>query len=248
MRFTKIAFFIPVFLVVFAFGSVQSHANQYEFFTDRAAFLAEYPDLMIQNFAQSKVAPSSFENCASPANSNSNDDCFSPGDILSGLQFQSGPPGPFQLLLQGANGIGINNPDNSLVSADIDTAFDILFTQELYNIVALEIGCFGPALSTCEREVTVEVFGLGPVLIGSTTIDVTDTFQTFLGIAADEPIARVNLVVEDPQANIPGISEVRFGMTPRNVPTLSEWGLLATIAGLGVIGFIVIRSRKKAYN
>ena len=32
----------------------------------------------------------------------------------------------------------------------------------------------------------------------------------------------------------------------RNVPTLSEWGLIATAGFLGIIGFVVIRRRKAA--
>ena len=33
-------------------------------------------------------------------------------------------------------------------------------------------------------------------------------------------------------------------MLPRNVPTLSEWGLIAMVAVLGIVGFIAIRRRK----
>lgn len=31
---------------------------------------------------------------------------------------------------------------------------------------------------------------------------------------------------------------------PRNVPTLSEWGLIAMAGILGIVGFMVIRRRK----
>ncbi len=33
-------------------------------------------------------------------------------------------------------------------------------------------------------------------------------------------------------------------LPPRNVPTLSEWGLIALACILGIVGFIVIRRRK----
>ena len=33
-------------------------------------------------------------------------------------------------------------------------------------------------------------------------------------------------------------------LSARNVPTLSEWGLIAMAAGLGILGFMVIRRRK----
>jgi len=32
--------------------------------------------------------------------------------------------------------------------------------------------------------------------------------------------------------------------TPRNISTLSEWGLIAMAGVLGIVGFIVIRRRK----
>lgn len=43
----------------------------------------------------------------------------------------------------------------------------------------------------------------------------------------------------------PGPGEFGQCVVPRNVPTLSEWGLIATAGILGFIGFMVIR-RKKA--
>jgi len=37
---------------------------------------------------------------------------------------------------------------------------------------------------------------------------------------------------------------VFFTPLPRNVPTLSEWGLIAMAGILGLVGFMVIRRRK----
>jgi len=49
--------------------------------------------------------------------------------------------------------------------------------------------------------------------------------------------------------NLPGSLEiVQFAVFPRitniQIPTLSEWGLIAVAGVLGIVGFIVIRRRK----
>ena len=57
-------------------------------FTDNEAeFLAQNPNLAIQDFESGNVAPGSVVSCSQIINENTNDACFSPGDILPGIEF-----------------------------------------------------------------------------------------------------------------------------------------------------------------
>ncbi|GJM15008.1 MAG: hypothetical protein DHS20C13_03350 [Thermodesulfobacteriota bacterium] len=46
------------------------------------------------------------------------------------------------------------------------------------------------------------------------------------------------------EPNTSGICTFKNSITPRNVPTLSEWGLIAMAAVLGIVGFMAMRRRK----
>ena len=71
-----------------------------------------------------------------------------------------------------------------------------------------------------------------------------------MGIFRAEGILAVHITPDsdNPVNIIAGVDAVYFGLAPRNVPTMSEWGMIATVAGLGIIGFMAIRRRRKAYN
>ena len=67
----------------------------------------------------------------------------------------------------------------------------------------------------------------------------------YIGVESDEPITRIRLSNLE-GLNFKGISEIRFPADPvvSNVPTLSEWGLIAMAAILGIVGFMVMRRRE----
>jgi len=245
-RFTKVAV-IPVFLFLFLAGAVQSQA---EYTTNEAEFMAEYPNLMVQDFSQSKVAPHDTEACESPADFESNDNCFSPGDIMQGLDFVSGL-GPQKLRIMGVDFVSeslqaLNNPYNSLFGNDGDS-FRVVLGEEKYNVVGLKIGCVTKGVNLCEQEMLVETLGFGGGTIGMQYIVVDSTFTTFLGISYDEPISSVRISPADGSEGFQGVSVVYFGRS-HSVPTLSEWGMIATVAAFGFISFVVIRRRKTAAN
>ena len=88
-------------------------------------------------------------------------------------------------------------------------------------------------------------------MIGSTQIDVSSLFDDFLGIESNVPIARINIAGPDlgPDSGVPAIEEVSFPQGQlTNVPTLSEWGMIAAAAGLMLVGvfFVVRRKRLQA--
>lgn len=237
--YTKLAaVHLCLFLVLFT--AVLASAD---YTTDKDAFLAANPNLMVQDFSSANISAGDSKTCPSPLNSSNNDQCFQPGDILPGLQIESGGPGFQNLRIIGSNYGALGNSLNSLIANNLDP-YEILFFETNYNAVGLELGCAEVGLIPCSRTLRVDVFGFGTT-IGSTTIDVTSAFDTFLGISADEPIARVSVSPADPLAKfVDGASVIYFGVAPRNVPTMSQWGLIALAGILGVIGFIVVIRKK----
>jgi hypothetical protein len=115
--------------------------------------------------------------------------------------------------------------------------------------VGLTLGCLTSERDAqgCTRTLVVRVFGAGNVLLGLTNVPVTDATNSFIGINSEAPISMINLeFIGEANRQVKSILDVRFGekVEPRNVPTLSEWGLIAMAGVLGIIGFMVIRRRK----
>ncbi len=115
------------------------------------------------------------------------------------------------------------------------------------NAVGMDLGCLLEGPGACSDIVFVQVFGEGDELIGSRSVAVTDLFDSFLGIQSVVPITRINLSNGDQLIFFEGIDRIAFGFTDftANIPTLSEWGMIAAAAGLGLIGvfFAVRRGR-----
>jgi hypothetical protein len=92
------------------------------------------------------------------------------------------------------------------------------------------------------------VFGQGDALIGSTNVAVTDFFDTFLGIQSDVPITRINLSNGNQLLFFEGIDRISFGFSDftANIPTLSEWGMIAAAAGFALVGMFYALRRRRA--
>jgi hypothetical protein len=69
-------------------------------------------------------------------------------------------------------------------------------------------------------------------------------FVPCLSIEVLEDGNGVTIECDDSATNDMGSCTFTNTLTPRNVPTLSEWGLIAMASILGIIGFMVIRRRK----
>ena len=248
-KFTRIAVF-PLFLLIFF--TVQASA---EYTTNKAKFMEEYPNLTLQEFSNSKVGPGDAQKCESPMDTLTNDFCVSPGVILPGISFAAFAPPGIRLSMIGPGGFGGSNPNTALLSLNFGETFAIRFDENnRVNVVGLDVGCVAradfPGCNNRRLEVTVFGFNQGD-MIGRFELDASDLFDSFLGITTIEPIRSVEIRPVNPNPNIrvtPGVDAVYFGIAPRNVPTMSEWGLMATVAGLGLIGYIVVRRRKKAFN
>ena len=242
--FRSMTFYILVVALSFASYSIAS--AQVDFTSDEAAFIAANPLLELQTFNAANVPPGGTINCGIFVDENTNNACFTPGDILPNLGI--GNSGDNALIASGANVFTNNNPANVLVTNIATDSFEILLGGAA-NRVGITIGCLAGQVSVapgCDDTIDVTVFGTtGP--IGSTTVSVDDEVDTFVGITADGVITQVNVGPTNVTANtFPALLNIRFGSDPRNVPSLSEWGLIAMAGVLGLAGFIVVRRRQLA--
>lgn len=233
-----------VFLLIALFLSYSPASAQVVFSSNEGQFRQENPSLQLQTFERGKVGISETEACNTPVNMNSNDDCFSPGDILPGLEFTTDPvsgdtilAGPF--IFNNENPVKVLTPDGSMQDSVI------LFPDDEVMVVGLTLGClFDSIFDNCTGETYfVDVYGQGNALLGSTTVEVSGFFNTFVGITSSEPIEKIQF--GDTDSSVPsfnGVSEVLIAKTTA-IPTLSKWGMIAAVAGLGIAGLMAIRRR-----
>jgi hypothetical protein len=221
---------------------------QVDFSTDETQFLAGNPNLQFQDFVGTNEPLSQL--CDNPATSNSNDGCFSPGQILPGIEFLVDPGlSPNALVLFEGDFFGNNNPPNVLASnvGGVGDDFDIIFTAPNIRAVGINAGCLSES-STCiiGDTVRVSVFG-GSGLLGTIEIPVNSAFDSFLGINTVEPITEISILDGDVDT-IQGILNVWFGTRAApQIPTLSEWGMIAAVAGLMMVGvFFAVKRRRAA--
>jgi len=192
--------------------------------------------LATQDFQSGKVAPGGDVLCSTIIDKNTNDDCFSPGDILPGIQFLNDPQ-VGGLILFGSNFDG--NPFNALLTFDQPDDFEIRFTSATVTAAGIDVGCF--SMGPCDSTVIVSVFGPGNSFLGETSVNATNEFDSFIGIESSDIITRV--VISGPPQIFEGIDRISFGIRSTNIPALNVWGLIAMACILGIVGFIVLRRR-----
>lgn len=233
---------------VLCFATYSTAFSQIIFTNNEVLFIANNPDLVFQNFQAGNVPPGDTESCNTPIDENSNDNCFSPGQILPGIQFQNGPV-PFDggVVLAGANVLGNNNPGNVFATEGGNATFEIIFTSDDVMAVGMNVGCLFDFSGLCDTSLEVKVFGSGNNELGDTPLAVTDQYNSFIGIESNEPISKITLSNLG-ELNFKGIADIRFPVEPvvTNVPTLSEWGLIAMAGVLGIIGMLFMLRRRQA--
>ncbi len=236
-------------LTVILFPALPALA-QVNFTTDEAQFLAQNPDLAFQDFVGSKVVPVSSIVCPAPADSASDNDCFSPGTILPGIEFLNGPilDPVTGLFLVGEGSTSAGEPPGPVLTATFtDNDFEIVFDPGV-NRAGLTLGCISKG--SCDADVQVVVFDTTPQFLAETTVHVTSGFNTFLGISTQAQIGNISIRNANGDFSEKGVLNVWFGTrVPNQIPTLSEWGMIAAAAGLGLVGvFFAVKRKRRALN
>lgn len=214
--------------------------NGVEFFFNEGAFESECNRLNFENFENTNnTPPNDAISCGFFINDTTNNDCYLPGDIIPGFTM-SAVFGNLVVATPNFNGV------TNIAAGPNNFSDDMILTfSEFSNAVGLEL-VSGFAGFTAD----VEVFGQGDVLLASIPVDLTTVNGTFLGIVADQQITRIQ--VNDQFAEAELLYSLSFGgcrnLAARPIPTISEWGLIATAGVLGIVALIAIRRKKLSLN
>ena len=238
---SKFSSIIIMFLIVVSY-SFSNAQGQVSFYDSEGSFASVCETLPTEDFEDTLVGPNTVGTCPGPISSEISDVCYAAGALLPGFTMSSvgdGLGSEFIVAIT-PNFLGVTNVAAGSNSFDDDTviAFDPTVTSVAMNIVSLNTN----------GDLDILVYGIGNVLLGSTTVSMPlGATPTFVGIQSVSPILRVEL--DDDGGSVSELLyDLSFGeCTPfRNVPTLSEWGLIAMAALLGIVGFMVIRRRQIA--
>jgi PKD repeat protein len=166
-------------------------------FDDRATFLAQFPDLPLEDFEEGRVADRDAVGCPGPLDATSDNDCFDPAEIQPGVQFNSDGGG---IALVGPGFLGA--PSKNIVADVLTDAFIIEFTGGNVTAAGMDLVAYF-ANDVCQ----IDVFGQTG-LITSTTAPCTNA-GAFWGVSATEAITRIRIFAPTGQAE--GVDNIAFG-------------------------------------
>jgi hypothetical protein len=182
-------------------NGVEPPDDDLTFYSDRGTFDDLFPDLPCEDFEEGNVASGGLVGCPAPLDENSNDACFSPGDIEPGIAFVD-DPGPDEidgLVLNWANGA----PTKNVVANTFSDAYVIDFTGGDTLSAGMDLVAYF-ANDTCE----IDIFGTSG-LLGSTTAPCTNA-GSFWGVSSESEVI-TQIVVRAPTNQAEGVDDICFG-------------------------------------
>jgi len=196
-------------------------------FDDRATFLAQFPDLPLEDFEEGRVADRDAAACPGPLDATSDNDCFHPGEILPGVRFNSELPADgAEIALVGPGFSGALS--KTIVAGEFTDAFIIDFTGGGVTAAGMDLVAY--ASDTCQ----IDVFGLSGLIVSTTAPCTGD--GTFWGVSTTEVITRIRIF--SPNRRAEGVDNISFGggiVPPINhSPTASAAGPYSSNEGSAV--------------
>jgi PKD repeat protein len=171
------------------------------FFTDRASFLAQFPDLPMEDFETGRVADGRAVPCPGPVDATSDDQCFHPGEIEPGVSFNSDSVRvDDEIALVGT---GFDGAPSKRIATNVPVdVFVIDFLSSGVTTVGMDLVAYRED-DTCQ----IDVFGANG-LISSTSAPCTKV-GTFWGVSSSEPITRIQIASSTPEFE--GVDNISFG-------------------------------------
>jgi hypothetical protein len=173
-------------------------------YNDRASFDAAVGGPTLEDFELGHVSPADFIECSSPMNSSTNDSCFSPGEIVSGLEINNNGVGHggAEFVLVGAN-FFLNSSTMVMQNFSGDTlnlVFSVPVAAVAFDLYSL--------LGTDPFDVSIAGVA-GPL----TTFSPAPGFAgAFFGITSTDPIT--SLSITSSTGDYIGIDNVAFTPAP----------------------------------
>ena len=199
---------ILVIICLFLIMTTQLRAgNSLTFFADRAGCSTACPNLPVEDFENSNCSATDIEALPAPLDENSNDACFTPGQILPGIQFLNDGPerGGIELAFIGSN-TGFGNPSDVVVANFFIDGFKIInFPSNDVNTVCMDLTSFLGS-GNCN----IDIFGPSG-LLGSTVSPCTAA-GNFFGVKSNSDIITM-IVISDPlpDPGAEGADNIAFG-------------------------------------
>jgi len=239
---------IALFLLLSFFVKVNAAKAEAEFTLNEIVFFVNNPNLAMQDFSSGKANPTTYVICDAPVTQFSNDICFDPGDILPGLAISADPDfGDTGLvgIFRGSNNNTVKSisPDGSSQNSVIEFPGNDVFAAGITIGCLFDIGVMAPCVN---ETYFVNVYGDDSELLGSIEVQVSSSFNTFVGIDSDQEIRRIEFGDTNPQVlSFNAVSKIAFPLPERitNVPTLTEYGFVLLVLLLGVLSVIALRRR-----
>lgn len=212
-------------------------------FTDLGSFQAAAPGAVNSEDLETNNAGGAFQVCPEPVNSSSNDNCFTPGQFVDGLDVTS----------NNANGIVMLPPGfvaglASFVMGAVTFADTTVMTFSGGDVQAVGMDVYA---GLAAGDVMLTVFDTGGGMLGSATVMGLGALpdNAFIGIIADAPIGQI--VIDGIGDNGELFDNLLFGPAsnlpdPPAVPALQSTGLLVLILVLAAASLLLLARRNKA--
>ncbi len=195
-----VTFSLLILWTVQVYAAPPSEQDGLLYYTEQAEFEKDFPGLPVEDFEESSITPGQLAACAGPLDSTTFQppNCFSPGDIVSGLSLDGDPSHTPNVM-----GSGYSTATTSSVSlaAPLGDVLHISFAAGDVHAVAMDLATFS------SFKYTIDVYGPGNIHLGTiTTADVL-TAESFNGIFSPRPITRITLDNGDYEI----VDNIRFG-------------------------------------
>lgn len=199
------------------------------YFTDATAFDAMFPGLPVEDFEDSLSMPGGTPGCDEPANENSDDDCFEPGDIIPQLSLRtfegirSGCPVECPMVALGDGVLGV--PTTVIAGPNFFT--DTLLLETTAEVCALGMDLVIPSPELLNITITTQSGVVNTTAMANNT-------GLFWGLATDEdPIVSIHFV--SPSGGGELLDNIRLGLntcvTEADLSITKDDGLSTVVAG-----------------
>jgi parallel beta-helix repeat protein len=174
------------------------------YYTDRTIFNTACPGLPTENFEASNVPPGGITADDGPFNDATNNACYSPGALMSGFSIDC-IPNTDQMVVLAPGALG--NPSTIVGPNTFVDDTDITFPGNNVNSVGMDL----LAPLTGGVSVDIEIYGIGGVLMDTTTATTGTTTGQFWGVQCNEIITQI--IIRQPGGEGELLDDLTFGLS-----------------------------------